>query len=118
MARKIEDIKPSVRRALERFVQEVLARQSDNVVRIVLFGSVARGDDNEDSDIDVFLLLKHDNVDEDLINSAISADDMSDYETYTTPFSMSLDNYIKDEDIEPVIKNINREGIVLYDTQQ
>lgn len=58
MARTLADINPLARKAIERFVSEVLARQGDNVLKIVLFGSVARGDDNEDSDIDVFLLLK------------------------------------------------------------
>ena len=34
----------------------------DNIERIVLFGSVARGEDNKDSDVDIFIELKKDTI--------------------------------------------------------
>lgn len=120
MARTLADVEPLTRKAIERFVEEVLSRQKDNVVKIVLFGSVARGDYNKDSDIDVFLLLKHysrtDAISDDLTQSSIIADEENNYDTYTTPFALSLKNYAYGEQIgEQVIKNIKREGIILYD---
>jgi predicted nucleotidyltransferase len=35
------------------------AINSDRIVRIILFGSVARGDDSEDSDIDILIISNH-----------------------------------------------------------
>lgn len=35
------------------------AINSDKIVRIILFGSVARGDDTEDSDIDILIVSDH-----------------------------------------------------------
>lgn len=35
------------------------AINSDRIVRITLFGSVARGDDSEDSDIDILIISNH-----------------------------------------------------------
>lgn len=32
------------------------AIESEDIIRIILFGSVARGDDNEDSDIDILIV--------------------------------------------------------------
>lgn len=32
------------------------AINSDKIIRIILFGSVARGDDNEESDIDILII--------------------------------------------------------------
>lgn len=123
MMRTLADIKPSVRGALERFVREILARQGDNVVRIVLFGSVARGDDNDNSDVDVFLLMKKysrmGKIGEDIISSASEADDMNNYDTYTAPFTLSIEDYVDRERVGlPIVKNIKEEGIVLYDTSK
>ena len=37
------------------------AINSDKIVKIILFGSVARGDDNEDSDIDILIISDYRN---------------------------------------------------------
>jgi predicted nucleotidyltransferase len=37
------------------------AIKSDDIVKIILFGSVARGDDTEDSDIDILIISNHHN---------------------------------------------------------
>lgn len=34
---------------------------SDNIIKIILFGSVARGDDTEDSDIDILIISDYRN---------------------------------------------------------
>ena len=35
------------------------AIRSDDIVKIILFGSVARGDDTEESDIDILIISNH-----------------------------------------------------------
>ena len=37
------------------------AINSDEIIRMILFGSVARGDDNEGSDIDILIVIHQDN---------------------------------------------------------
>ena len=37
------------------------AINSDEIIRMILFGSVARGDDNDESDIDILIVIHHDN---------------------------------------------------------
>jgi predicted nucleotidyltransferase len=123
MVKMLLDIEPSIRKVLEHFLEEVLARQRDNILRVILFGSAARGDYNENSDVDVFLLMKHysllGQVNDDLITSSIIADEENDYETYISPFAMSLEDYLDSERIGiSVVKNIKEEGIVLYDAQK
>ncbi|GHV40571.1 hypothetical protein FACS1894187_21620 [Synergistales bacterium] len=114
--RSISDIDPLTRKALDYFVADILKKQRGNILKIVLFGSVARGEENENSDIDVFLLLKKDDqVNSDFTGSAIEADRSCKYDTFTAPFTMSIKNYIGSRRIGmPIIKNIEREGIVLY----
>lgn len=40
----------------------VEAISSDNIVQTILFGSVARGDDTNESDIDILIIIRSDNV--------------------------------------------------------
>lgn len=50
-------LSPSVADALERFASVVRARFGDRVREVVLFGSHARGDAHEDSDVDVLVVI-------------------------------------------------------------
>lgn len=102
---------------LDRYIEKIEKIYGSHLKKIILYGSYARGDFREDSDIDIMILL-----------------DISDVElkTYSTElsymtFDFNLDNGV---DIKPIAKseqhfkkwminypfynNINREGIVLY----
>ena len=46
------------RTALEDYLQKVEGRYASRIQRIVLFGSRVRGEGNEDSDIDLAIILK------------------------------------------------------------
>ena len=53
-------LSPTEWSALERFVDEVRARHGDHVHRVTLFGSRARGEGHEESDLDVAVTLTAD----------------------------------------------------------
>lgn len=53
-------LSPTEWSALERFVDEVRARHGNRVHRITLFGSRARGEGHEESDLDVAVTLTAD----------------------------------------------------------
>jgi predicted nucleotidyltransferase len=62
--------------AVDEFVIRVLERYKDKIDRIILFGSVVRGDAREDSDIDILVIWKGDKVEgwdvlEDIANGYI-----------------------------------------------
>ncbi|MCW7074784.1 MAG: nucleotidyltransferase domain-containing protein, partial [Candidatus Methanospirare jalkutatii] len=44
------------REAVEEFVRRVLERYKEKIESIILFGSVARGEAKEDSDIDILVV--------------------------------------------------------------
>lgn len=50
------DLPPDVAQALERFLAEATERFPDRIQRVVLFGSVARGEAREDSDVDLLVV--------------------------------------------------------------
>lgn len=56
MSSEIIDHLESKKKAIEEFVKILRDRYSDRVKKVILFGSVARGDSSEESDIDVLVV--------------------------------------------------------------
>jgi uncharacterized protein len=57
-ALRTEGLTPTATRALELFARDARRSYGDDLQRIVLFGSRARGDAGPDSDVDVAVVLK------------------------------------------------------------
>jgi predicted nucleotidyltransferase len=47
-------------KAMDNFVRRALEKHGDKIESIILFGSVARGEAREDSDIDILLITSED----------------------------------------------------------
>lgn len=54
------NIQERYRKPVEEFVRRALERYGDEIEGIILFGSVARGEGKEDSDVDVLVIWKGD----------------------------------------------------------
>ena len=107
----------TIQNLMERYVFEIQNIYGDHLRQIILYGSYARGDFSEDSDIDIMILL-------DL--SDLELKKYSQQLAYMT-YDFSLDN---DVDIKPIAKsekffkkwvanypfyaNIQKEGVILY----
>ena len=50
------------RKPIVEFVRRALERYRDEIEGIILFGSVARGEGKEDSDVDVLVIVKERNI--------------------------------------------------------
>ena len=107
----------NIRNIIYRFSQELRRILGDKLTKIIVYGSYARGDFRENSDIDIMILV-----------------DMSDFElkSYGEKLSyMTYDfNLDHDIDIKPIAKseeifnkwvvnypfysNIHKEGVILY----
>lgn len=98
-------------------VRQILNNENLHISKIILYGSYARGDANDESDIDIMVLC--DNREEEL--------DRLRYEANVISSRISLENDVdvamtlKDEDIFtkwvevlPFYKNVVDEGVVLY----
>ncbi len=86
----------------------------EDIVSILLYGSYARGDNMEDSDIDVVAIVKGDRIN--LQNKLKKVWDLSfdlglEYETVLSPTVIPYDEYVKYKDDIPYYKNIEREGV-------
>lgn len=106
-----------MRSLMEMYVAEIKKIYGSHLCQIILYGSYARGDYREDSDVDIMILLDMSDIDLKEYSKQLS------YMTY----DFNMDN---DIDIKPIAKserhfkkwvenypfyvNVNKEGVVLY----
>lgn len=85
--------------------------KSDEINQIILFGSVARGDDNEDSDIDILIVSSdtekiQDDIDETVVDVVLETNQL------ISAHLMSTDHFNKTKN-NSFLKNVLNEGIIL-----
>ncbi|MDR0912800.1 MAG: nucleotidyltransferase domain-containing protein [Methanobrevibacter sp.] len=85
------------------------------IERIILFGSVARGDDDADSDIDILILTKNDEdklkIEDDIYTKTF--DFMLKTGEFISAKIKSL-HYFNEYKNLSFVKNVNNEGLILY----
>ena len=104
MKSPLEDLKKTLLQGLSK----------NNIMKIVLFGSIAKGDEEEGSDIDVFILVEK-SKDKDKVESEIERLSNECYDLYGNRLSvyiMTESEYNKKQNLN-VIKEINK-GIEIY----
>lgn len=90
----------------------VEAISSDNIVQTILFGSVARGDDTNESDIDILIIIRSDNRQvEDMIDKMV-VDFILEKEEVISPHVMTEDHFNKTKDYS-FLKTVMAEGMVI-----
>lgn len=111
---------PEIPRAAYRFVELVdeLSREvKDQIIAVILFGSYARGDHDEHSDIDLLVLLKDTTPELDVQVAALSSEAMAagGFDEFLSPLRMSIAHWIQlARDGSPLYEEIQREGVLLW----
>lgn len=88
----------------------------ENIVKVLLYGSYARGNYNGDSDIDIVAIVHGDRYElQKKLNLVweVSADLELEYETIVSPTVIPYDEYEAYKKLLPYYKNIYREGITI-----
>ncbi len=105
-------IQKRYQKAVDEFVRRVLAKYGDRIDNIILFGSVARGDAKEESDIDI------------LVVSDVSLEELVDI---SFPILLKYGKLISAKDMKKerleylnkegysFVRNVLKEGVVLYE---
>lgn len=96
-------------------VDGILKIMEQQVVRIILYGSVAKGTNTEESDVDIALLLKGslDKDTEDKLSDLI-VDMNLKYDKVFSVIDIDIENFQKWEKVTPFYKNVTQEGIILW----
>ena len=101
--------------ALKEFLTKLREQHGSEVVLVSLFGSKVRGDFDEESDIDVLLVVETRNSQlwEDVVE--IETDLMLKYDAVISSLIMGRDNYEwHRQHRAPLYRNIEREGMELW----
>ncbi len=99
----------------DELVDRIINALEGQVIRIVLYGSVARGTNEIDSDIDiaVFVHERLDHVLEDRLSDVI-VDMNLKYNKIFSVIDIDESVYLKWKNVTPFYQNVEKEGIVLW----
>ncbi len=100
---------------LKELVDGILAIFDTQVIRIVLYGSYARGTNTPESDVDVALLLNGSlNRETENKISDLVVDLNLKYDKVFSVIDIDYAVFQKWENVTPFYRNVNKEGIVLW----
>ncbi len=109
MPRKIDSI-------IQQFLNEITKLLGSRMKKVILFGSYARGDYDENSDLDIMILT--DFSDEELIEyrtkvREIACDIELDNDIMISPILRNINKYQERVEVIPFYMNVNKEGVIL-----
>ena len=102
---------------LEKYIEEIRRIYGSSVVKIILFGSYARGDNSVDSDIDIMILVNISDIEAKEYQKKLfdeTYDFNMDNDVEINPMTHSEQLFNKWVGSYPFFNNIEREGVVLY----
>lgn len=106
-----------MRKILSELAELMRQVYGDKLKSVILYGSVARGTDTEDSDIDIMVLIDGDaselrQYDERLCDA--STEISLKYLKVFSIVDVSYQEYMEWRQILPFYRNVSEEGVVLY----
>jgi predicted nucleotidyltransferase len=105
-------IKSKEKEIVQRFKERVTETLGDRLDRIVLFGSRARGDAEEDSDFDFLVTVKNPKADDKERVRQIAWELSLEYDTVITPLVLPIEDFVEEKYFY-LHENIHKEGRVI-----
>ena len=113
METSLDFLNKTEKNVVTSFVEELKKTIGDDIIDIRLFGSKVRGDFEDDSDIDIFVLVKRKGETRDRI-SDIAADYFYEYNVPLAPVVYSVFEYEKNRELGSFFfEQVEREGVPL-----
>ena len=111
-------MKEELRELLKKYTADVRALYGSHLKEVILYGSYARGDCREDSDIDIMILVDMDDEEirrltETLSNLTYDYNDANDI--LIMPMTVNITHFNRWLRAYPFYNNVRREGIELYE---
>lgn len=102
---------------LLQYTELLQAIYGNHLNTVILYGSYARGDYDEFSDVDIMILLDLDEMELKGYRHQLSEmtfDFNMEYDVDIKPIAKSKELFLKWQESYPFYKNVNREGVTLY----
>jgi len=102
---------------LKEFTKEIVNIYGNHLKAVILYGSYARGDYNENSDIDIMILVELSELEIKEYRhelSELTYEFNMQYDLDIKPIAKSMEIFMKWLDVYPFYKNVNEEGVALY----
>lgn len=103
---------------IEQYISCVKKIYGCHLKKVILYGSYARGDFSEDSDIDLMVLVDCKEGEEKQFSDSLSEVGFNynvDYGLWFMPTVKNIDHFTYWKKEYPFYANVDREGILLYD---
>ena len=102
-------------RIFQQLIPEIIKIYGDSLVSIILYGSVARGTQTDESDIDIAVKLRsEENSDMKERMTDIVVDLELEYNTVLSIIRIDYEQFKIWEDTMPFYKNMKKDGVVLW----
>ena len=110
-----------INNAVQEFIKGVKDILGDRAKKIILYGSYARGDYNESSDIDIMILtdLTNDEIEEyrtKIYDYAYDIEEANNFDIWLSPLIKNIDIYNYWLEALPFYMNVQKEGVVLSES--
>ncbi|MBM6949308.1 nucleotidyltransferase domain-containing protein [Mordavella massiliensis] len=103
---------------VHQYIELLSEIYGNHLKTVILYGSYARGDYTEDSDIDIMVLLDLSDIDIKKYRHELSGmtyDFNMDYDLDIRPIAKSKEHFDKWVGVYPFYSNIEKEGVKLFD---
>ena len=102
-----------IKYVLQAFRQDLERTYGDRLVRVVLYGSYARGEETSESDVDVVVVLTdmRSPFDEIQTMSDSSVEPLLKYEELVSVVPMTQDKFLYQD--SPLLRNVRQEGVIV-----
>lgn len=112
----MNSIPNKTQQAIKEFVARINEILGQNIKKVILYGSYARGDYNNSSDVDIMILTTLNNEEIEEYRETISEvifDIQIETDVYISPIIKNIDNYNLRVGFVPFYMNVQKEGVEL-----
>lgn len=105
---------PKLQEMFERLLPGLCDIFGSTMKKVVLYGSVARGTNTAESDVDIAIIVNGytDEMHDKMIDLAVELE--LEYGKVLSLILIDYDNFLEWENVLPFYKNVKKEGIVLW----
>ena len=102
------------KKLFDRFVEGVYSIYGHDLLKIILYGSFARGEQTINSDIDIAVIIRQDDPEKHNKMTVLAVDLDLEYDVVLSVLAIENHDFREWENVLPFYKNVKKDGIMLW----